>query len=236
MYSIIHIYIYTHYSRTKNGENILAGLGIPGTRRPNWPLLLCGGSLTGPTALMIFVQAGIGVEFAWFTLVAMCIYIYGTISDMNHTPWYAVTRRDTPWHAVTRRDTLWHAVTCHDTLWHAVTRSDTWWHAMRLGILNSEPQYQMASKWLVCVFLPGMLARLWYPILNFPHGSRWWWASTCPEAKARTRLRLLHYIVRCLYNHIVPQIQLKILKNWDVVLFWKWDPRVTACHGVSPET
>lgn len=34
---------------------------------------------------MIFVQAGIGVEFAWFTLVAMYI-LYGTISDMNHTP------------------------------------------------------------------------------------------------------------------------------------------------------
>ena len=236
MYSIIHTYIYTHYSRTKNGENILAGLGIPGTRRPNWPLLLCGGSLTGPTALMIFVQAGIGVEFAWFTLVAMCIYIYGTISDMNHTPWYAVTRRDTPWHAVTRRDTLWHAVTCHDTLWHAVTRSDTWWHAMRLGILNSEPQIPNGILMAGLRFPSRHAGQALISDIEFSTWISMVMIFNLPRGEGEDKAAPVAYIVRCLYNHTVPQIQLKILKNWDVVLFWKWDPRVTACHGVSPET
>lgn len=57
-----------------------------------------------------------------------------------------------------------------------------------------------------------------------------------PRGEGEDKAAPVAYIVRCLYNHIVPQIQLKILKNWDVVLFLKWDPRVTACHGVSPET
>jgi hypothetical protein len=90
---------------------------------------------------------------------------------------------------------------------------------MRLGILNSEPQIPNGILMAGLRFPSRHAGQALISDIEFSTWISMVMIFNLPRGEGEDKAAPVAYIVRCLYNHIVRQIQLKILKNWDVVLF-----------------